>query len=447
MKTLPELAQDLAEGRTTSRALVEECLENIADGAEGERAFRRVDHAKVRAWADAVDALREAGVEPTPFAGIPVSVKDLYDVRGEVTAAGSAILQDAPPASADAPCIARLRAAGFVFIGRTNMVEFAYGGVGLNPHFGTPRSPWDRETGRAPGGSSSGAAVSVTDGMAAVALGTDTAGSCRIPAALCGVVGYKPTQKRVPLDNVYPLSQTLDSAGPLGRSVDCCAVVDAFFAGAGAAPEPVQRDPRQLRFGALQTMVMDGLDDIVANAYGRALRQLSDAGATVEEVDFPELDDLSELYGRGGFAAAEAYAWHKDMLASVGDRYDPRVGGRIKLGATIDSAGYVELLNERKRIRTACDKLSRPYDAIIAPTVPIEPPTIAECDNDENYGPINLKLLRNTRISNFVDGCSISLPCHREGDAPVGLMLMAGHGEDDALFATARTVERLLARR
>src|ERR1700681_3543937 len=242
--TLASLANDLESGRTSSRKLVDACLARIADPAgEGQRAFIHVDAEAAIEAAEAMDRLREGNAAPSPFAGIPVSVKDLFDIKGQITRAGSRALEDSAPAEKDATVVARLRRAGFIVIGRTNMTEFAYSGMGINPHYGTPKSAWQRNVGHVPGGSSSGAAVSVADGMAHGALGTDTGGSCRIPGAYNGIVGYKPTQRRVPLEGGVPLSFTLDSFGPLARSVGCCAVLDAVLAG-----EPVQPlQPRSVK--------------------------------------------------------------------------------------------------------------------------------------------------------------------------------------------------------
>lgn len=443
MKPLQDLAEDLATGGTTSRDLVEECLAAIEASPEGDRAFVSVNADAARAKADAVDALRKAGGAPSAYAGIPMSVKDLYGVQGEVSAAGSKVLQGSAPEKADCPTVARCRQAGFVFIGRTNMTEFAYSGLGLNPHHGTPRSPWDRDTGRIPGGSSSGSAVSVADGMAAVTLGTDTGGSCRIPAAFCGITGYKPSAHRVPLEGIVPLAFSLDSAGPLGQSVDCCSIVDGILSGEGAAlPQPV--DIRSLTFAIPQTLVMDGLDETVAAVFERNVAALRDAGATVMEIPFSELGDIPAANAKGGFAAAEAYAWHKDLLGARGDEYDPRVGGRIIKGAEQSAADYIDLMNERKRLIDAANTVTIAFDAVLTPTVPIVPPTIAEVDNDDTYGPINLLCLRNPSVWNFLDRCSISLPCHRDGDAPVGLMLTGERGGDAKLFRVAKTVETLL---
>ena len=267
MQTVTQAAADLQAGRTTSRALIERSLAAIADPAgEGARAFVAVYAEQAREGADAMDLLRRHGRAPGAYAGLPFSIKDLFDVAGEVTAAGSRALADAKPATQHAPVVQRMLAAGFVPVGRTNMTEFAFSGLGLNPHHGTPRSPFRRSVGYIAGGSSSGAAVSVADGMALAALGTDTGGSCRIPAAFCGVVGYKPTARRVPLDGLVPLSSTLDSVGPLARTVQCCAVVDAVLAG----ETPTQVTPlalRGMRIAVPGNMVMDDVDPAVAEAF------------------------------------------------------------------------------------------------------------------------------------------------------------------------------------
>src|SRR6478609_6105375 len=273
--TLATLAADLDAGRTTARKLVEECLARIADGAgEGARTFLHVDAEAAIEAAEAMDRLREVKAAPSPFAGIPVSIKDLFDIRGQVTRAGSRALEDSAPADADAPVVARLRRAGFVVIGRTNMTEFAYSGIGINPHFGTPKSAWQRNVGHVPGGSSSGAAVSVVDQMAHGALGTDTGGSCRIPAAFNGIVGFKPTQRRVPLEGGVPLSFTLDSFGPLARSARCCAVLDAVLADEAIvplAPRPI----KGMRLAVPTTVALDELDDEVVRTFERALETLA----------------------------------------------------------------------------------------------------------------------------------------------------------------------------
>src|SRR5690348_4736633 len=300
-KTLATLAAELANGRTSARKLVEECIARIADPAgEGQRAFVHVDKDAALAAADAMDHLRKANAAPSPYAGIPVSIKDLFDIKGQVTCAGSRALQDSAPAEADAPVVARLRAAGFVVIGRTNMTEFAYSGIGINPHYGTPKGVWQRSVGHVPGGSSSGAAVSIVDEMAYGALGTDTGGSCRIPAAFNGIVGYKPTQRRVPLDGGVPLSFSLDSFGPLARSVSCCNILDAVLADEQVTPlQP--RPIKDMRLAVPTSIALDDLDDVVSKTFERALATLAKHGARIERIEVPEFLDIGPMNAKGGF--------------------------------------------------------------------------------------------------------------------------------------------------
>src|SRR4051812_7480445 len=336
--TLASLAADLDAGRTTARALVDACLAVIADkDGEGARAFLHVDAEAVIEAAEAMDRLREVRAAPSPFAGIPISIKDLFYIKGQVTRAGSRALDDSPPADADAPAVARLRRAGFILIGRPNMPEFAYSGMGINPHHGTPKAVWQRSVGVVPGGSSSGAAVSVVDGMAHGALGTDTGGSCRIPAAYNGIVGFKPTQRRVPLDGGVPLSFSLDSFGPLARSVGCCAALDAVLANETFVPlQP--RPIKGMRLAVPTTVALDELEDEVARTFDRALETLSRKGALIERIAVPEFLDVAPMNAKGGFAAAESYAWHRFLIVSKGDVYDPRVASRILRGETQSAA-------------------------------------------------------------------------------------------------------------
>ncbi|MGI9595002.1 MAG: amidase [Acidimicrobiales bacterium] len=448
MKSIRALAAALAGGAVSARQLVDECLKAIDEPAgEGSRAFLAVATDRARATADGYDAIRRAGGTLPPFAGIPVAIKDLADVEGEVSTAGSTVLADQPPAAADAPVVARLKSAGFIVIGRTNMTEFAYSGLGLNSHYDTPRCPWDREVGHIPGGSSSGTAVAVADGMAVAGLGTDTGGSCRIPAAFCGVVGYKPTARRVPLDGVVPLSFSLDSIGPLARSVDCSAIVDDVFAGGSGLVADHETPIDRLRLGALSDVVLDEMEDTVADGYNRALAALSDAGATVIDAPFPELAEIPYLYRQGGLAAAEAFAWHEELMATRGDEYDQRVRTRIEPGGLASASYYVEVLQGRKRlIRTAAERMAG-LDAFVLPTVPILPPTVASFDDGDRdyYSRQNLLALRNTSFGNFLDSCSISIPASAAGAPPVGLMLMGAPMGDADLFRSARTVERVIS--
>ena len=439
--TIEELAAELAEGRTTSEGLVEECLARIAEpDGEGERTFLQVDAESARKAARAMDELRSAQAEPSPYAGIPVSIKDLFDIRGQVTRAGSRVL-DGPPAERDCTAVARWRRAGLIPIGRTNMTEFAFSGLGINPHYGTPASPWDRAGRRLPGGSSSGAAVSVTDGMAHAALGTDTGGSCRIPAALCGIVGWKPTQARVPGDGVVPLSFSLDTVGVLARSVSCCAILDAILAGEenARAPEPLDRAPR---LAVVRNYLFDDVDETVSATFQRASEGLRGAGAELVDVELAELDEIPDLNAGGGLAAAESYAWHHDLIERSAEGYDPRVLGRIRRGERL-SARDVIVLHERRaalieRVRRSLDG----FDALICPTVPIVPPPIDQvAADDDTYTRTNMLMLRNSTVINVLDGCAISLPIHGQGEPPTALMVAGMAGQDTSILRIAAWIE------
>jgi aspartyl-tRNA(Asn)/glutamyl-tRNA(Gln) amidotransferase subunit A len=441
MQTLAGLARDLKAGATTSRRLVEECLARIGDPeGEGPRTFLKVHAETARAAADYYDALRAQGVTLSPSAGIPVSIKDLFDVAGDVTTAGSQLLRGQPPAGADCAAVARLRAAGFIPIGRTNMTEFAYSGLGLNPHFGTPRNPFERQRGRAPGGSSSGAAISIADGMSYGALGTDTGGSCRIPAAFCGVVGFKPTARRVPVRGVFPLSPSLDSVGPLAASVACCAALDAVLADEPPAPLPIV-GLRGRRFAVPMRHVLDSLDAHVARSFERALRALRGDGAVIEEIPLAELEELPGINRKGGFSGAQAYALHRERLDAQGARYDPRVLVRILRGRELSAADYLDLIRIRADFQRRIDPQLAEFDAVLLPTTAIIAPLLQELESDEAYTRINQLVLRNTAVVNFLDRCALSLPCHEPGAAPVGLMLMGAQGGDRRLLAVAAAVE------
>ena len=442
--TVLELAAELDSGRTTSRALIEDALQRIADPAgEGKRSFIKVYDAAARQAADAQDALRGAGYKPSPLAGLPVSVKDLFDIAGERTLAGSKARDDTPPAVKDAAIVARLKAAGAVIIGRTNMTEFAFSGVGINPHYGTPGNPWDRA--RIPGGSSSGAGVSVADGQGVIGIGSDTGGSVRIPAALCGIVGFKPTQKRVSLDGAFPLSTTLDSVGPLASSVACCAIADAIMAGAPPiAPTPL--GPAGLRLGIPRgTYLFDDLDAAVAEGFERALRVLARADARLEDLPMPELADYPAINAKGGFSPPEAYATHAELIARRGDDYDPRVRLRIARGAEMSAADYVKLTADRARFIARVDARSESLDALLAPTVACIAPPIATFAADADFYRLNTRILRNPSVVNFLDRCAITLPVSTPGEAPVGLMLIGPHGGDKRLLAIARGIEAAFA--
>ncbi|MBP2292939.1 amidase [Azospirillum rugosum] len=442
--TVLSLSRQLEAGATTSEALVEASLAAIAAGGEeAAKTFTAVHENVARDTARAQDLLRRAGQRPpSPLAGIPVSIKDLFDEAGRTTLAGSKALVGAPPAERDADAVARLRAAGAVVVGRTNMTEFAFSGVGINPHYGTPGNPADPD--RIPGGSSSGAGVSVAAGYVPLALGTDTGGSVRIPAALCGVVGFKPTQRRVSLRGTVPLSWTLDSIGPLARTVECCAVADAVLAGEPEwVPPPVGL--AGLRFAVPQSVVLDGLAEPVARAFDAACRRLSEAGARIVEIPMTELAAVGPANARGGFPAAEAIYWHRDLLDRKGDLYDPRVRVRIERGRTMTAADYIDVTQRRADLIARADRSTADYDALLMPTVPITAPRFEEFAADSDFTRLNILLLRNCALFNFLDRCAISLPMQEAGSLPCGLMLVGATGADRRLLAVAGAVEPVVA--
>jgi aspartyl-tRNA(Asn)/glutamyl-tRNA(Gln) amidotransferase subunit A len=276
--------------------------------------------------------------------------------------------------------------------------------------------------------------------MAYGALGTDTGGSCRIPAAFNGIVGYKPTQRRVPLDGGVPLSFSLDSFGPLANSVACCAVLDAVLAAepvAPLAPRPI----KGMRLAVPTTVALDDLDDAVAKTFERALETLSRAGALIERIAVPEFLDVGVMNTKGGFAAAESYAWHRYLIVSHGDVYDPRVRIRIVRGEAISAADYIDLVNGRRSLIARANTRLAPHDALVMPTTANTPPRIADLADDKAFAAANLRALRNCTLINMIDGCAISLPAQREGEVPVGLMLASSGGSDRRIFELAAAIE------
>ncbi len=437
--------EQLLSGDAKAGDLLEAAL-TAADGPAARHAFLRRFDAQARAVAAATDSARAAGAPLSPLAGLAVSIKDLFDVAGQPTTAASAAMADAAPAAADSPVVARLRAAGAALVGHTNLSEFAFSGVGINPHHGTPANVATvalDATPRIPGGSTSGGAVSVACGAAWAALGSDTGGSIRIPAALHGLVGFKNTQALTPLAGSVPLSTTLDTACAITHSVrDAVLLHEVLAARQVRLPG---RPLRALRFAVPQTLMLDGLEPAVASAFDAALAALRDAGAQVETIALPELAELAGINALGGFPAAEAWAWHRERLATRSAQYDPRVAMRIRRGEAMRAADYIALLQARhdwiRRVQTAL----RGFDAALSPTVPMVAPPIAPLlADDELFFATNGRLLRNCSAVNFFDGCALSLPCHAAGTMPVGLMVWGQAGSDDAVLGASLAIEHRL---
>jgi aspartyl-tRNA(Asn)/glutamyl-tRNA(Gln) amidotransferase subunit A len=434
MHSLEDVSWALANGRTTSAQLVDAILADETDAL-----FTLKLDQRARAAAKAADLARARG-DQRPLLGVPVTVKDNFDIRGIPTTAGSRLLADAAPAAQDAEAVRRLEAAGCVVAGRTNMTEFAFSGLGLNPHFGTPANPRFAGEARITGGSSSGAALSVASGLVAVALGTDTGGSVRIPAALCGLVGFKPTASTIPSSGLLPLSRTLDAIGIIAHRVgDCANLFGALRDDVPAAPEAGTR-----RLAVVENLVFDDAEPEVCEAIARALGRLVDAGFAVERITVPSLDEIAERMRSGTISAAEAWAWHRPLIEGGGGRhYDPRVLSRILGGRMAGEDGHAGLLAWRADFAASFAAIADRFDAMMWPTVPLVAPRIAALADDDAYWRANGLMLRNSTIANLADGCAISVPCG--GHPPVGLTLAAGRGRDDRLLATAMAVEAALA--
>jgi aspartyl-tRNA(Asn)/glutamyl-tRNA(Gln) amidotransferase subunit A len=458
METIKHLRGQYLLGADSASALVERNIARVNDPAgEGARAFLSLNESAARAAAAASDTrMREA--DSRPLDGVTIAIKDLFDVAGEVTGAGSTVLRSRPAAAADCPAVARLRDAGAIIFGRNNMVEFAFSGIGINPHFGTPRSIWGRTAdggGRVPGGSSSGGGVAVADGMAVAALGSDTGGSVRLPAAFNGVVGFKPTAYRVPVNGAIPLSFLHDSVGPIANSVECCARIDAVLANE-IYHEPTPKPMKRVRLLNPLGTLWSNLDPEVELAVKRAIDRLRSAGATVVDAQCEPLENLfrdaaappeERIMGR----VAETCDWHAANVNVDGVGYDPRVWKRIQMHADVTRAevsqalAYLRLWKHRMQdVFTGADG----FDAIISPTVACIPPHIAPLVADDAlFFAKNQLILRNTSWVNLMDGCALTLPCHNPGEAPVGLQLVGRHGGDHALLSLGLSVEALLPTR
>ena len=422
------------------RDRLEQALACIADPkGEGPRACLTVYGDAARKAADASGARAARGRPLGALDGVIVSIKDLFDVAGEATRAGSKVLaEEAAPAAADAAVVQRLRQAGAVIVAKTNMTEFAFSGIGANPHFGTPGNPRDRS--RVPGGSSAGAPVAVADGMCDIAIGTDTGGSVRIPAALCGLVGFKPSRQRVPTEGAFPLSKTLDSIGPIARSVADCAKVDAIMAGEEFAPlEPIALGG--LRFGLPEGLLLERLDDVVAPAFKAAIARLDGSSVRISHEKLPLLGDWVAVNERGGVIPPEACAVHCDRLRRRAADIDPNVRVRIERGCAVSEADFAEILRERRRLVAAMDGQLAEFDALVMPATTIVAPTIAEVEDPKVFAVRNAAVLRNTSMVNFFDLCAISLPLPAR--LPVGLMLVARNGQDRRLLRIAEAAMRL----
>ena len=421
---------------SNGRANADEMLAQSLAAADSE--------ACAKAFVRRFDARVPDAAAQTPLGGLAISIKDLFDVAGHTTSAGSRVLADAPPAQADCPAVARLRAAGATLIGHTNMTEFAFSGLGLNPHHGTPLNPVTFKLDgleRIPGGSSSGAAVSVAAGAAWAALGSDTGGSIRIPAALTGLVGFKNTARLTPTEGTVPLSYSLDTACAVTRSVRDAVLLHEVLAArrVSLAHKPL----RERRFAVISHYFQEGMDATVSTAFERALQAISRSGARIETINLPPLRTLPPS---GVVTVAEAWSWHRHLITAHADQYDPRVAQRIWPGKDISAADYIERVQARQHWIAAMSACLAGFDAILSPTVPVVAPLLQPLiDSDDAYFAANGLLLRNTAVVNALDGCAISLPCHVHGELPVGLMLWSTALQDDTILDISLQIEKTIS--
>ncbi|MBD9659126.1 amidase [Pantoea sp. PNT03] len=445
MTTLWQASQQLLAGQISPETSTQDALSAIAaESGEGKRVYTKVYTAAAQQQAAQAGARWQQQQPRSAIDGLPISIKDLFDVAGEVTTAGSRLLSNTSPATANASMVDRLQQAGAAIVGKTNMSEFAFTGLGVNPHYGTPANPWQRAQQRIPGGSSSGAAVAVSDGMCLAAVGTDTGGSVRIPAALCGLTGFKPSASRIDQRGTLPLAASLDSIGVIAHDVRSCWLLDSVI-----ADRPLTLDERTLsdaHFVIPQTRVLASLDEHVSAAWLHALDVLRAQGVKITEVPLQELAELDSINARGGITAWEAWQWHQHYAQSQPEAYDPQVLTRINRGSLLNKEDAAELYQLRADWKQRVEQAVAPFDGILMPTVPLIAPTLTELDDPARYMQVNLLMLRNTSVINMLDGCSISLPCHQPGAAPVGLMLSSTHGNDAALLSWAAAIETTLKR-
>ncbi|MGV2125290.1 amidase [Agrobacterium vitis] len=445
-KSIAQLAVLIQSGGLDPQDLAHQTLAAIRDHAD-QTIFTRLTPERAMQEAQASASRIRAGCSLGPLDGIPIAWKDLFDLKGITTTAGSVVLDDQPPAVRDADVVQALASAGMVSIGHVNMSEFAFSGLGVNPHYGTPRNPHSIGEARVPGGSSSGSAVAVAAGLVPVSIGTDTGGSVRIPSAFNGIVGYKATRGRYSMRGVFPLSKSLDSLGPLCRTVQDAVWIDAAMRGL-THPQVTRAALAGCRFVVPETVFFDGVEDGVVQAFEAAIRRLEQAGAVVRRQAFPIMQQILDVLAKHGpLVTAEAYVLHRHRLHGPdATRMDHRVATRARLGENISLSSYVELIDRREQLIAEFTGQIGADEFILTPTVahvaPLTAPLVAD---DDLFVATNGKTLRNTMLGNFLDWSAVSLPCGT-GDAnmPVGLQVSGPAGSDEALLGLALSVEAVV---
>lgn len=445
LASITEVRRRISSNEISTEKYVVQCIEKIKNvSGEGAKAFLYVAQDESIATAQSQDILLEKGLQTGPLSGVTVSIKDLFDIAGQVTASGSNVLRNNSPATEDSEVVSRIRRAGGIVVGRTNMTEFAYSGLGPNPHFGTPLNPYDRSNGRIPGGSTSGGAISVTDQMAIIAVGSDTGGSCRIPAALCGIVGFKSTASRYSMAGVLPLSRSLDSVGILAPTVQCCQIMDGVLFDVPKMNN-FEVSINRINIGILENVVLERMDRDVKKNYLRTIEVLKKSGASLRTINSKVFEKVIQLQGQPKIVSAEANSEFESILALKGKGVDPRVSNRIAKGKEITSAVYIQTLVERKLLIQAWRQEFLNDDLWVMPTVPVIAPLLNDLSSDEEYFKYNSLMLRNPGLINFLDGCALSIPNHFGEEPPTGLMLVSPGNTDDSLLRCGVAVEKMLS--
>lgn len=440
--TIDLIKNEITKGTISYTELVEECLK-ATDLPNAANVFTKKYSESALSSARCTDSQIKSGVSLHPLAGLPITIKDLYDVKDETTESATKVLRGGAPAKSDAEIVKRIRNAGMAILGKTNMSEFAFSGVGINPHWGTPQNPSDALEHRVPGGSSSGAAVSVALGLCVAAIGSDTGGSIRVPAALCGLVGFKSSMFRVPIQGAVELARSLDTVCAMTRSVKDSLLIDALLSGEALNVKP--RSVAGMRLAVSKTLLQDNLEPQVAKTFEKSIALLSKNGAQIIEIDLKEFAEISQINAPGGLASIESYAAYEQFVESAADQMDSRVVKRMLLGKGVTAAQYIKLLDARKAWIKRVESILRPFDALLSPTVPLQAPkTQGLLDSEEEFFRVNGLLLRNTSAINFLDGCSFSLPMQAPGELPMGLMLSHCNAEDANLASVALAVEAVL---
>ena len=445
METVAQLSAKLRKGKLDAVELTEQVLDGIVQ-SDDNAIF--IDVLADRALAEAKAARRrlKAGKPASLVDGVPIGWKDLFDLEGRVTRAASVVLRNDAPAKKDAALVAAAKKSGMVSVGALNLTEFAYSGIGINPHYGTPRNPHDSKLHRSPGGSSSGSGVVVAKGLLPVAYGTDTGGSIRIPASFNGEVGYKSSTGHYAMDGVFPLARTYDSLGPLAQTVEDCVLVDSVLCGL-KAPKIKSASVRGQTFLVPRDIVFDGVEEAVQKNFDAALSRISKAGGKIKHIAFPAFDEILNLIAaRGNILVAEAYHVHFDRVnGSDAQRMDQRVVRRIKLGEKMSAVDLVEIMHRRKLLIGETQALIG--DAmVVCPTTPHVAMPIAPLEADmEEFFRVNAKTLRNTMLGNFLDWCGLSIPSGMDRDGmPTGFLLSAPHGCDAQILSHGLALETLI---